>query len=199
MEGLLLNQFMAYLRNTGKFMREISLHLMDIIQNSIEAKASLITMLINESTKEDLFEVIIEDNGIGMNEEMLKYVTDPFVTSRKTRRVGLGLSLFEAACIRCKGYLKVLSEEGRGTEVKAVMRRNHIDRAPLGRIEDTILSTLLTPKIDIIYIHSIDDRCFNFDSREIKKAAGDKFNKPEILMWVREYIKENIEQIGGGA
>lgn len=199
MEGLLLNQFMAYLRNTGKFMREISLHLMDIIQNSIEAKASLITMLINESTKEDLLEVIIEDNGIGMNEEMLKYVTDPFVTSRKTRRVGLGLSLFEAACTRCEGYLKVLSEEGRGTEVKAVMRRSHIDRAPLGRIEDTILSTLLTPKIDIIYIHSIDDRCFNFDSREIKKAAGDKFNKPEILIWVREYIKENIEQIGGGA
>lgn len=180
-------------------MREISLHIMDIIQNSIAAKATFITININENTVEDSFEAAVEDNGTGMSEEMLKHVIDPFITSRKTRKVGLGLSLFDAACKRCDGYLQVFSEEGKGTLVKAFMKRSHIDRAPLGRIEDTIISALLTPDIDILYNHSVDGRYFSFDSREIKSRVGDDLNKAEILIWLREYIKENIEQIGGGA
>lgn len=180
-------------------MREISLHLMDIIQNSINAKATLINLDISEDTRENRFEAVIKDNGIGINKEMLKTVKDPFVTSRKTRRVGLGLSLFEAACRRCDGYLTINSEEGKGTTVTAFMKLNHIDRMPLGKIEDTIVSTLIIPGVDIVYIHKVNDKYFDFDSREIRKLAGSNLNQPEILVWVREYIMENIKELGGGS
>jgi anti-sigma regulatory factor (Ser/Thr protein kinase) len=180
-------------------MREISLHLMDVIQNSIEAGADFIEISIEENTKDDYIEISVKDDGCGMNEDMLKNVTNPFVTSRKTRKVGLGLSLFEAACERCGGYLKVNSEEGVGTEVDAYMKYSHIDRAPMGRMEDTLVSALTIPGIDIVYKHSVDGNTFIFDSREIKKVAGDDLTQPEILNWIRKYIIENIEQIGGGA
>lgn len=179
-------------------MREISLHIMDIIQNSVSAKAMLINLDIIEDTREDRFEAVIKDNGIGMSKEMLENVKDPFVTSRKTRRVGLGLSLFEAACKRCEGYLKINSEEGKGTTVTAFMKLSHIDRMPLGKIQDTIVSTLVIPGIDIVYSHKVDDRYFNFDSREVKKLTGSNLNQPEILIWIRECIMKNIEEIGGG-
>lgn len=180
-------------------MREISLHLMDVIQNSIEAGAAFIEINIEENTKDDYIKISIRDDGCGMNKDMLKNVTNPFVTSRKTRRVGLGLSLFEAACARCDGYLKVNSKEGIGTEVDAFMKYSHIDRAPMGKIEDTLVSALTASGIDIVYKHNVDGNTFIFDSREIKKAAGDDLTQPEILTWIREYIMENIQEIGGGA
>jgi hypothetical protein len=143
--------------------------------------------------------MIVTDNGCGMSKELLEKVKDPFVTSRQTRKVGLGLSLLEAACERCEGHLDIESTEGIGTKVTAVMKYSHIDRSPIGRVEDTILSVLLDSSIDIVYMHKVDDSEFTFDSREIKKIVGDDLTNPEILQWIKEYIKENIEQIGGGA
>src|SRR5665647_3535045 len=108
-------------------MRDLSLHLIDIIQNSVVAGATLIEIELDANTMEDYLKITIKDNGCGMDGETLKKVKDPFVTSRKTRKVGLGLSLFEAACQRCGGYLDISSEKGNGTIVTAFMKFNHID------------------------------------------------------------------------
>jgi len=180
-------------------MRELSLHLIDIIQNSVVAKATLITIELDVDTVKDYLKITVTDNGCGMNEETLKKVKDPFVTSRKTRKVGLGLSLFEAACNRCEGYLDVSSREGDGTNVTAYMRFNHIDRMPVGNISDTIASSLLNGDVDIVFKYRFDEGSFEFDSREIKKIVGDDLGDPEIITWIREYITENIENIHGGA
>jgi anti-sigma regulatory factor (Ser/Thr protein kinase) len=180
-------------------MRELSLHLIDIIQNSVVAGATMIEIELEANTVEDSLKITIKDNGCGMDEETLKRVKDPFVTSRKTRRVGLGLSLFEAACQRCDGYLDISSQQGIGTTVTAFMKFNHIDRSPVGNIVDTIVSSLLNENTDIVYRHKFNGESFEFDSREIKKIVGDDLSDPEILFWIKEYIAENIENIDGGA
>lgn len=180
-------------------MRELSLHLIDIIQNSVVAGATLIEIELDANTIEDYLKITIVDNGCGMDEETLQKVKDPFVTSRKTRKVGLGLSLFEAACQRCGGYLEISSEKGAGTAVTAFMKYSHIDRNPVGNIVDTIVSSLLNENTDIVYRHTFNGESFEFDSREIKKIVGDDLSDPEILNWTREYIAENIENIDGGA
>lgn len=179
-------------------MREISLHIMDIIENSINAKATLISLEVIEDIKNDLLKIIIKDNGIGIKKENIEKVKDPFVTSRTTRKIGLGIPLFEAACLRCDGSLNIYSNEGEGTEVQATMKYSHIDRAPLGRLEDTIISILLHPNIDIVYKHKVDDKIFCFDSREIKNVVGEDLTIPDILQWIKQYIKEGIHEIGGG-
>lgn len=176
-------------------MREISLHIIDVVQNSISANADIITLVIEENVDNDILKVVIKDDGCGIDDEMLKNVKDPFITSRKTRKVGLGLSLFEAACQRCDGYLEVKSKIGTGTEVTAVMKYNHIDRAPIGRMSDTITTLLLTPDVDIVYKHKVDDKEFVFDTREIKTIVGDDLLQPEILHWIKEYVDENLQVI----
>lgn len=177
-------------------MREISLHLMDIIENSAAAHSNLINIVIKELPVEDKLIITVKDNGCGMDEEMLGHVKDPFITTRETRKVGLGISLLEAACKRCDGGLKVKSELKKGTEVTAYMSYHHIDREPLGKIDETIVTSLLNPSIDIIYKHVVENKEFIFDSREIKKIAGNDISDPEIMQWIREYIDENLEKIG---
>ncbi|SKA94478.1 Histidine kinase-, DNA gyrase B-, and HSP90-like ATPase [Caloramator quimbayensis] len=179
-------------------MRELSLHIMDIIENSISAKATLICLEIIEDKNSDILKIIIKDNGCGIDEKDIEKVKDPFVTSRKTRKVGLGIPLFEAACLRCEGRLDIKSAKDKGTEIEAVMKYSHIDRAPLGRIEDTIMSVLLYPQVDILYKHIVNEKEFNFDSREIKKVIGEDLTLPDILQWIKQYIKEGIDEIGGG-
>jgi hypothetical protein len=179
-------------------MREISLHLIDVIQNSIEAGSTLISIFIEEDTNLNLLRIQVKDNGCGISEDDLSKVVDPFYTSRKSRKVGLGISLFEAACKRCDGSLSINSVKGKGTEVIATFKHNHIDRAPIGRIEDTIVTSLLNKNIDIFYCHKKDGREFIFDSRDIKKIVEGEICNPDVLKWIREYIRENIEEIGGG-
>ncbi|GIW49370.1 MAG: histidine kinase [Caloramator sp.] len=181
-------------------MRELSLHIMDIIENSISADATLIELYIEENLLKNTFTIKIKDNGKGIDEEMLKNITDPFVTSRTTRRVGLGLSLFETTCLRCNGSLKVYSKVNVGTEVVAIMEHSNIDRPPLGKIEETVVSVLLNPSIDLVYEHIYNDKKFVLDSREIKKILGsDEINTPEVLLWIKDFIKENLKEISGGA
>lgn len=179
-------------------MREISLHIMDIIQNSIDAKAELITLEITEDIINNLLIIKIIDDGCGISENILPKITDPFITSRKSRGVGLGLSLFEATCIRCSGNLSIKSKVNVGTEVIASMEYNNIDRPPMGKIEETILSIVLTSDIDILYIHRVNKNEFTFDTREIKGLVGSELKDYEIVTWLKEYILENLEAIGAG-
>lgn len=177
-------------------MRELSLHIMDIVQNSIKAKANFIEITVDENIAADYLKILIKDNGIGMDKDMLSHIKDPFVTTRTSRRVGLGISLLEAACKRCEGNLKIESTPGTGTTLTAIMKHSHIDRAPLGKIQDTITSLLLYPDLNFIYRHIFNGNEFIFDTREIRKIVGNDLSSQEIIFWIRDYIIEGINSIG---
>lgn len=188
-------------------MKELSLHILDIVQNSIKAEATLIEIKIIEAIKKDCLIIEIKDNGKGMSRDLLKKVTDPFVTTRDTRRVGLGLSLLKATAQQCEGDLLVESEEGVGTRIHTTFQHSHIDRAPLGRMEDTLITLLIASEdenedvvnertVDYIYKHQVNDQSFIFDTREVKKIlAGTPINDLEVLDWMKDYLKENLETL----
>jgi len=178
-------------------MKELSLHILDIVTNSINAKSSLIKIKIIENTREDFLKIIIKDNGTGIKSDDIDKIQSPFYTTRKVRNVGLGLPFLKLAAESCEGKFNIKSEENEGTEVTAVFKRSHIDRAPLGKIEETILTILnFSEKFDLIYMHEINSSKFCFNTREVKSVLEeDSIKDPKVLIWIREYIKENIEDI----
>ena len=164
-------------------MKELSLHILDLAENSIRAEASLIKILINENFDKDMLTIIIDDDGKGMDKELLESVQDPFTTTRTTRKIGLGVPLMKVAAKRCEGDLKIISEPNRGTKVEVNFKHSHIDRAPLGKIHETIMTLINYGKdIELLYEHQINDEKFKFDTREIKKILdGVDINSPDIL------------------
>lgn len=178
-------------------MKELSLHILDLVENSINAHAKLVTITIIEDISNNLLKITIEDNGHGMDEGLLRIADNPFTTTRKTRDVGLGLSLMKAAALRTDGNFYITSEKNKGTKVVAIFKYDHIDRAPIGNMGSTI-STLLNREenIDYLYVHQINNKQFKFDTREIRKLLGEvKLNTPEVILWVREYINDNIREL----
>ena len=178
-------------------MKELSLHILDIVQNSIKADATLIEIEINEDIDSNALSISIKDNGRGMDEETIKKVEDPFFTTRTVRNVGLGIPLLKSAAERCNGSFAIKSKINEGTEVKAVFGHNHIDRAPLGKIGDTMMVLLNnSEQFEILYKHIYNRNEFVFDTVHIKKLLeGVDLTSPEILLWIKDYIKENIEDL----
>ncbi len=173
-------------------MKELSLHILDIAKNSVKAGATLIEIVIEEDTKNNLLTIDIKDNGSGMSEEFLKTVKDPFSTTRTTRKVGMGISLFEAAAMQCGGGLDISSKLGEGTTVHTRFERDSIDRAPVGDMAGT-MQTLISgsPEIDFLYVHKKDSEIFTLDTRELREALGGvPLDTPEVLMWIDDFIKE---------
>ena len=133
-------------------MREIALHVLDIAENSVVAGASAVTITVEEDLPNDRLRLVIQDNGRGMDKTMLTHVTDPFMTTRTTRRVGLGIPLLKAAAEACNGYFQLTSSPGRGTRLEVQFQRSHIDRMPLGDLAGTWLTlTIAYPKIHWIF------------------------------------------------
>jgi len=178
-------------------MREISLHILDIVQNSIVAGASLICVSIYESTDKDEFTVTITDNGKGMSKELVKNVIDPFTTSRTTRKVGLGIPLFKTAAELTGGSFKIDSVLGEGTVVTASFVRSSIDRQPLGDIEGTMLGLFTSyESIDFVYTHELDGEVFKTDTRELKEILGGvSLSEPEVYLWLADYLKEGEREL----
>jgi len=178
-------------------MKELSLHILDITTNSINAGSTLIKIEIIEDIDEDSLKIIISDNGSGIKTEKINEILDPFYTTRKVRNVGLGLPFLKLAAERCDGEFDIQSKENVGTVVSASFKRSHIDRAPIGKIEETILTILnFSENFDLIYIHELNNNKFVLDTREIKEVLDTHYIKdPKILIWIREYIKENIEEL----
>jgi hypothetical protein len=178
-------------------MNELSLHILDICQNSIKANSTLIEIIVNENIENNLFEIIIKDNGCGMNEKTLSEVADPFFTTRLTRKVGLGVSLFKMAAEMTEGSFDIQSTIGEGTKIKATFKHDHIDRAPLGIIEETIMILVLNEaNIDIFYEHSFKTQKYVFDTREIRKILdGIPFTNYDVITWIKNNIKEGIFDI----
>ena len=120
-------------------MRELSLNVLDIAQNSIKANASLIEIELSESTEKKELLIGIYDNGKGMTPEQVQSVTDPFFTTRTTRKVGLGIPFFKMAAEMTEGSFEIESEVGVGTRVSAVFRTDHLDFTPVGDMCSTIV------------------------------------------------------------
>ncbi|MDO5478981.1 MAG: ATP-binding protein [Clostridia bacterium] len=178
-------------------MREISLHILDIAQNSITANASLVEITVDENKKADTLTVIIADNGKGMSEELVKRVVDPFTTGRTTRKVGLGIPLIKMAAENTGGSLKLESELGVGTTLTAVFVLSSIDRQPLGDMAETMLGMVTSyENVDFLYVHKVDDNEFMLDTREIKKILGGvSLSEPDVYMWLSEYLKEGESEL----
>lgn len=178
-------------------MRELSLHLLDIAENSISAGAKNITITIHEDTLADRLYLSVQDDGKGMDEEMVRKVTDPFVTTRTTRKVGLGIPLLKAAAEACNGWLKIHSKPGEGTLVEVEFQRSHIDRMPLGDVAGTFLTLLVgNPQIHWVFRYSVNQDSFELDDQPIKQGLQDiPLSDPFVLSYLRELLESNIRSL----
>lgn len=182
-------------------MKEISLHLLDIVQNSLSAGANLIEVSVEIDTVADLLTVSVTDDGGGMDEETQRNVISPFYTSRDTRKVGLGIPFFKEGAEGCGGSFSLSSKPGAGTKIGASYRISHIDRPPLGDMAETMLTLCVcNKKVDFVLRCARDDKEFLFDTREIRLALGDgvPFHTPEVMEWLKGYLAEGIEEVNGG-
>ena len=176
------------------------MNILDVAENSVKAKASLIEISVEVNTATDTLTVIIKDDGCGMNAEQLSKVTDPFYTTRTTRKVGLGVPFFKLAALQSGGSFDITSKEGQGTTVTAVFGLTNIDRMPLGDMTSTI-HTLVTfnEKNDFLYKYSIDDRTFKLDTREFREILGGvSFTEPDVSAYIKEYLAENEKEVNQG-
>lgn len=182
-------------------MRELSLNVMDIAQNSVRAEASLIKISVTETEKDGIMTITIEDNGCGMSEDQVNNVIDPFFTSRTTRKVGLGVPLFKLASEQTGGTFSIESEIGKGTKTSASFVTSSIDMTPLGDINSTI-SILIrcNPDIDFVYTRGIGDQSFTLDTREVREILGEDvpLDTPDVIEWIEGFLSENTENIYGG-
>jgi hypothetical protein len=178
-------------------MKTLSDHILDIVQNSIRANATLIEVMVEENKKSDLCILRIKDNGCGMNKEMLEKATNPFFTTRTTRKVGLGLSLLKQNAEMANGKFGIQSEINGGTEVEATFQYSNVDRPELGDVWNTLYLTILSNKnVVIIYEHKTNSGEFKIHSDEIKNnIEGVSMQQPEIREAIIGYIKNNIKDI----
>jgi signal transduction histidine kinase len=172
-------------------MRELSLHILDAMENSLEAGATLIEVIIEEDLAADWLTITVRDNGRGMSEAQLACVFDSFFTTRSTRHVGLGIPLFSAAAERCNGNLTITSESGKGTTLQATFQHSHIDRAPLGDIVGTLLAIILSRRCDVYYVHRVGGQEFTLHTADIRAELGEiPLTHPAVRRWLEEFITE---------
>jgi hypothetical protein len=178
-------------------MEDISLHILDVAENGIIAGANLIEIDVIEDVRRDILDVVIRDNGRGMPPEFLKNVLDPFVTTRTTRKVGLGLSLFQQAAQDADGNLIIESTVGEGTTVKAHMSYAHIDRKPLGNMVATMLALVEgNPDVDFVYTHSRNGKQYKLDTRDLKIQLEEiPINTPAVIALIEDDLKSGLQGI----
>lgn len=176
---------------------EISLNILDIAQNSIAADADRIEIRLFRDTGKKTLTVTISDNGKGMTEEMVREVTDPFFTTRTTRKVGLGIPFFKQAAECTGGKFSISSQVGFGTCTAAVFCTDHIDCMPLGDVNATILSLItMNEQICFFYEYRVNRSGFYLDTGEMREILGDiSFSQPEVGKFLKEYLQENESEV----
>ena len=174
-------------------MRELSLNVLDIVQNSITAKATLIKIELIEDINNDILKINIFDNGKGMTDEQIKSVTDPFYTTRTTRKIGLGIPLFKMAAEMSGGSFKIESIVGVGTKIYTSYIHSSIDRMPVGNINETVSMLIqMNPDIDFVYTHTFNEKSYSLDTRELREQLEDvPLDTPDVIEWINDYLKEN--------
>ena len=171
-------------------MEDLSLHILDVVENCITAEATRIEVKITEDSRENLLTVEMNDNGKGMSEELLENATDPFYTTRTTRKVGLGIPLLAQSARESNGDIIVKSKLREGTSIKATFQYDHIDRRPLGDIGQTMIILIMSnPDIDFLYEHKKNDKLYTLDTAEMKKDLdGIPINNPEVIKFIKNDI-----------
>ncbi len=177
-------------------MKELSLNILDITENSLKAGSVFTEILLTET--DETLSIIIRDNGCGMSEEMCARVTDPFCTSRTTRKVGLGVPFFKLQAEQTGGSFKITSKhidkhpDNHGTVVEALFYKNHIDFTPLGEIVETIITLIQGhPETDFYFSHKKGEAQVLLDTREIRAQLGEiPLSEFEILCWIKDYLNE---------
>ncbi|GBE03344.1 MAG TPA: ATP-binding protein [Nitrospirae bacterium] len=178
-------------------MEDLSLHILDVVENCITADATRIEVKITEDTGENLLTVEMSDNGKGMSEELLENATDPFYTTRTTRKVGLGIPLLAQSAKESNGDISVKSKPGQGTSITATFQYDHIDRKPLGDIGQTIIILIMSnPEIDFLFEHKKNDKLYTLDTVEMKKDLdGIPINNPEVIKIIKNDISAWLNSI----
>ena len=175
-------------------MKELALHILDLLQNSVEAGASRVRIDITEDAVTDRLVVEVRDDGKGMQPDLLDRVLDPFVTTRRTRRLGLGLPLLAAAARQAGGELTVESSPGQGTTITASFGLTHLDRAPLGDMAATLIAILAAnPQLKLHYRHRRDGGEALFDTEAIEGRMGSvPWGEPQVALWARDAIRSGL-------
>ena len=178
-------------------MRELALHILDIAENSIAAGASQVAICIRKDTRNDELIITVKDNGQGMDDELIAKVMDPFITSRTTRKVGLGIPLLKQAADACNGELTIESQPGKGTLLTAKFQECHIDRMPIGNLADTFLTLLLgTPEVNWVLDYQINDEVYHFDDTEVKEVLdGMSLTDYRVIEYLTNTIQNGINNI----
>ena len=173
-------------------MQELSLNVLDIAQNSVRAGASLVRITLDEDREKETLMISVADDGCGMTEEQVKSVTNPFFTTRTTRKVGLGIPFFKMAAEATGGSLTIHSTPGKGTETRAYFHTGHIDMLPVGNMAETVeMLITMNPDMDFLYVHSVGNEQFTLDTREIKAVLEDvPINSPEVASFIKETLAE---------
>ncbi len=177
-------------------MLELALHVLDLAENSIRAGATLITITITEDTGADMLSIEITDNGRGMSAELLAQATDPFFTTKQTRRTGLGLPMFAQAARASGGQFHIASTEGTGTSVRATFCHSHIDRQPLGDIPGAVAAMIPgNAQVDIVLNVIRNGNTFHFDTRLVRaELDGLPLDHPAIVRFIRDSIREGLAE-----
>lgn len=183
-------------------MKELSLNILDIVQNSVAAGAAHIGIALIE-TADGKLQMTVCDDGCGMSRETLARVSDPFCTSRKTRKVGMGIPLLRLAAEQTGGSLSIASVSaaddpiGHGTVTTAIFDTKHIDMTPLGDVVPTLITTLQGhPEIDYVFVHETPRGEVRLDTREMRAVLGDvSLASFEVLTWVGDFLREQYETI----
>lgn len=178
-------------------MEELSLNVLDIAQNSVRAGARLIAITVDEQPRDDLLTITISDDGCGMTPEQVQHVTDPFFTTRTTRKVGLGVPFFKMDAEMTGGGLTIDSAPGKGTAVRARFGYSHIDRMPLGDMASTVSSLIqCNPDLDFVYTHRLGEKSFTADTREFRTILeGVPLNNPEVVSFITSFVRENMAEL----
>ena len=177
-------------------MKELSLNILDITENSVKAGASLVEITVTET--DSTLTVSTKDDGCGMSEETVKSVTNPFYTTRTTRSVGLGIPLLKLAAEQTGGDIEITSriDDGtcneHGTVIKALFFKNHIDFTPLGDVISTIVTLIQGhPDVDFLFIHERNGGEIKLDTREIRAVLEDvPLDSFEVLSWIKEFLED---------
>jgi len=182
-------------------MQDLSLHILDIAENGINADADLVRITVEEDIRADRLAITIEDNGRGMEPEFLLRVLDPFVTTSANRNGGLGLSLLQESAKKAEGDIIIDSVPGMGTKVLAFMKHGHIDRKPLGNLTETMITLIQgNPEVDFVYVHRRNSVEYWFDTRELRSALEEiPINQPDVVTLIHNNFREGLAELAENA
>jgi len=176
-------------------MRDLSLHIMDLVQNSVRAGARLVRIEMTVDRGLDELILTIEDDGCGMPPELLEQVRSPFATTRTTRRFGLGIPLFEASAVQSGGSIELVSTAGRGTRIAGRFVLSNVDRSPLGDLTDAMIALIVsTPRTPDYVFTLIAEGDYTLDTREMRAVLGEVgLDTPAVVAWMRDSMEEGLD------